>query len=93
MVNEGDFIAAGLGAFGFNVIDDDVEHTVSSGYGWCALHVVSDSVIEDFTTTPGAPITGTITGATIKAGTWIFGEFLTLHLTSGDVWAYRKPLR
>jgi hypothetical protein len=91
--NVGDMSAANVGAFGYDVIDDTDDHTPSTGYGWFALHCITETVFATMTPSSKAPVTGTLVGATLSAGFWVFGEFTALTLTSGDVIAYRKPLR
>lgn len=74
-----------VGSYGANYISDTAAHTPGTGYVFCALQCIADSVISAYSP---AFAGNTFTGVTIPAGTVIYGRFTTVTLTSGKVLAY-----
>src|SRR5258705_10498683 len=78
------YLGTGLGLGGVDHIADASAHT---GDWWC-LHAVSDSVISAITYVSGTS-SGSLSGATILAGDRIYGNIISVTLTSGRIEMYR----
>ena len=86
---ENDSIRELLGCYGFDYITDTVAHTTASGIAYKCLHFLTVTVIAAIVADATAPMGGTtIAGATMAAGSVIYGKFTSLTLTSGTVIAY-----
>lgn len=70
-----------------NFVSDTQAHTPSTGYVFCAIQFLTDSVINAYLP---AMQGNTFTGVTIPAGTIIYQELTSITLTSGSCIAYRK---
>jgi hypothetical protein len=91
-VNMADKAEEYLGGKGFDVISDTDPHVPAAGLCYCALQVLTNTVISAHAQDVSAPITGTLTGVTLLAGIWIFGKYNSLTLTSGSLLAYNGAL-
>lgn len=80
-------LATGLGLSGTDWVTDTGTHT---GQFWC-FHAVTDCVIAAITYKDGTS-TGSPVGLTIKGGDRIYGNILSLRLTSGAGELYRASI-
>jgi branched-subunit amino acid ABC-type transport system permease component len=76
-------LQAALGGFGGAYIADTNSHTPATGYKFIAIQALTDSVV-----TAVGNITG-ITVITIPAGFVFYGEYSSITLASGSVFAYQ----
>jgi hypothetical protein len=76
-------LQASLGGFGGAYISDTNEHTPETGYVFVAIQALTDSVV-----TAVGNITG-VTAITIPAGFVFYGEYTSITLASGSVFAYQ----
>jgi hypothetical protein len=81
-----------LGGKGFLYAADTSVNAAATGQCFFAIHVLTEAVFTTMTPTTTAPITGTITGVTLPAGTDLFGKFTVLTLASGSIIAYKGAL-
>jgi hypothetical protein len=86
-INIADLLANGAGG-AFEFISDTEAHAPPSGQVFVALQLITDTVFADLSSE--VVITGnTFTGASIPAGTIIYGRFNSVTLTSGSLIAYK----
>lgn len=76
-------LKAALGGYGGSYIEDTEEHIPSGAYKFIAIQALTDSVI-----TAVGNITG-VTAITIPAGFIFYGEYESITLASGSVFAYQ----
>lgn len=83
-----------LGADGFDIISDTTLSSPGVGARWYMLKALTDVVISACNVTNGrknrADDVNALTGLTIKAGDQVFGEFVSITLTSGTALLYRQ---
>lgn len=70
------YLAEGLGLFGVKAITGAA---TSTGKFW-VFHAITDSVVASVTYADGSTFTG---GSTVKAGDRIYGQIVSITLTSG----------
>jgi hypothetical protein len=76
-----------FGIYGAEAITDTLTHTVNAS----AIQFIGSTVIDTLTTDTKRGFTGnTLDGATMTDGTWIYGHFTSLKLTSGMAIMYKK---
>lgn len=75
-------LQSGLGAAGFDVVDDTDPHTGD----WVCIHALEDSELSAVTATGSS---GSLAGKTLLAGDRIFGPITAVTLTSGTVILYK----
>lgn len=80
------------GGKGLVVVTDTTVHTPVAGLCFARLQILTTTVLAAITADPTAPITGTLTGISLPAGTWLYGKFLSVQLTSGSLFAYNAQL-
>jgi len=80
-------LALGAGLGGVDQFSDAAIHTGTFGI----VHAVTDVVIGSITYASGTS-SGTLSGATIKAGDRIFGDIRTFQAASGTFELYRSVL-
>ncbi len=82
------------GADGFDIIDDTTLSSPGVGARWYLLKAITDVVIASCTVTNAqknrSDDQNALAGKTIKAGDQIFGEFVSITLTSGTALLYRQ---
>ena len=91
-VNLADKAEEYLGGKGFTLISSTVTTTPPAGQCFFCIQVLADVVINTYAVDASAPITGTITATTFSAGTFLYGKFTSIKLTSGTIIAYQAVL-
>lgn len=88
--NLADYAEMTMGGKGAQVALDTATYTATAGQSFVALQCITDVVIAAYTTRTYAPVTPTnaLVGLTLPAGMIIYGQFLTVKLTSGSFIAY-----
>ena len=86
--NMADLADEAAGGKGFAVVADTAAHVPASGRYFRALYFLSTTVIASLGAAADAPITGAVTGISFAAGTWLYGKFTSVQLTSGSLLAY-----
>lgn len=76
-------LQAALGGFGGKLITNTAATTPDTGYKFIAIQAITDSVV-----TAVGNITG-ITSLSIPAGFVFYGEYSSITLASGSVFAYQ----
>jgi hypothetical protein len=87
-VNTADLADEAAGGKGFAVVADTSVHTPAAGRYFRSLYFLSTTVIASLGTADDAPITGSVAGISFAAGTWLYGKFTNITLTSGSALAY-----
>jgi len=80
-------LTAGLGLGGVDIVTDSVTRNGS----WVIIHAIQDTVIASVTYAGGTS-TGSLAGQTLKAGDRVYGQFLSVTLTSGAAELYRATI-
>lgn len=85
---------AGQGLAGVDIISDSAVHSnppIQSA-PWWIFHAITACVIANVTYAPGTS-TGSLSGVTLSAGDRIYGNILSLQLTSGTGELYRAAIQ
>jgi hypothetical protein len=77
-------LATGLGILGVDWVTDTAAHVGN----WWAFHAVTDCVIAAVSYAPNTS-SGSAAGVTVKAGDRLYGQIISLTLTSGTGELYR----
>lgn len=81
-------LTVGIGLGGSDYVSDATSHTGN----WLILHAIEDTVISSLTYRSGTRGGASLAGKTIKAGDRLYGEIVSIQLTSGSVELYRATL-